>query len=298
MYRDAARILADKELEDIEKRIAEIYSRAGKEVEKRATTYFKKFSAADKAKKALVDAGKLTDAEYKAWRQRQIMMGERWGWLRKQTAKNLNEANNIAVDYLNSKIPRVYAVNYNAVVGEVNRQIVGAHGVSFEMVDAATVKNLATTDKTLLPYKIVDNVKDVRWNTQKVNSEILQGILQGDSIDDLAKRLRHVTEMNEASSVRNARTAITSAENKGRMDMMRDAEDKGVQTKKVWIATSDDRTREAHAELDGQEAWIDEPFENELGKIMYPGDPDADPGNTYNCRCSLGYHIVGFWNRR
>lgn len=298
MYRDAARILADKELEDIEKRIAEIYSRAGKEVEKRATTYFKKFSAADKAKKALVDAGKLTDAEYKAWRQRQIMMGERWGWLRKQTAKNLNEANNIAVDYLNSKIPRVYAVNYNAVVGEVNRQIAGPHGVSFEMVDAATVRNLATKDNTLLPYKIVDDVKDVRWNTQKVNSEILQGILQGDSIDDLAKRLRHVTEMNEASSVRNARTAITSAENKGRMDMMRDAEDKGVQTKKVWIATDDDRTREAHAELDGQEAWIDEPFENEFGQIMYPGDPDADPGNTYNCRCSLGYHVVGFWNRR
>lgn len=298
MYRDAARILADKELEDIEKRIAEIYSRAGKEVEKRATTYFKKFSVADRKKKALVDAGKLSQAEYTAWRQRQIMMGERWGWLRKQTAKNLNEANNLAVDYLNSKMPRVYAVNYNAVVGEVNRQIVGARGISFEMVDAATVKNLAMSDKTLLPYKIVDNVKDVRWNTQKVNSEILQGILQGDSIDDLAKRLRHVTEMNEASSVRNARTAITSAENKGRMDMMRDAEDKGVQTKKVWIATDDDRTREAHAELDGQEAWIDEPFENEFGKIMYPGDPDADPGNTYNCRCSLGYHVVGFWNRR
>ena len=292
--RDPAHALADKELEEIEKRIEEIYRRAGKEIEKRAASYFDKFSAADKAKKALVKRGDLTEAEYKAWRQRQIMMGERWGWLRKQTAKNLNQANNIAVEYINSKMPKVYAVNYNAVVGAVNRQV---SGISFELVDAATVKNLATKDKTLLPYKTVNNVKDVRWNTQKVNSEILQGILQGDSIPDLAKRLRHVTEMNEASSVRNARTAITSAENKGRMDMLHDAEDKGVQTKKVWIATSDARTRDAHLELNGQEAWVDEPFENEFGKIMFPGDPDAAPENVYNCRCTLGYHVVGFWNR-
>ena len=84
-------------------------------------------------------------------------------------------------------------------------------------------------DKTLLPYKVIDGVKDVRWNTQKVNSEILQGILQGDSIPNLAKRLRKVTEMNRDSAIRNARTSCTSAENKGRMDMIEDAEEKGAE---------------------------------------------------------------------
>jgi hypothetical protein len=103
--------------------------------------------------------------------------------------------------------------------------------------------------------------------------------------------------MNETSAIRNARTSVTSAENKGRMDMLHGAEDKGVQTMKVWMATSDSRTRDAHAELDGEEAYVDEPFYNEFGKIMYPGDPDADPANVYNCRCSLGYHVIGFWNR-
>lgn len=292
---DRAHILADKELEEIEKRIEEIYRRANKEIEKKAAEYFKRFEAMDKQKRALVEAGEMTEEAYKKWRQGKIMTGKRWESLKKQTAEAMNNANNIAADYVNGRVPSVYAINYNQVAKDLTGQV---RGISFEMVDAHTVKNLATKDKTLLPYKTVNNVKDVRWNTQKVNSEILQGILQGESIPDLSKRLRHVTEMNRASSVRNARTAVTSAENKGRMDMLSDAEDKGVQAKKVWMATSDNRTRDAHLELDGQEAWKDEPFENEFGQIMYPGDPNADPANVYNCRCTLGYHVVGFYNRR
>ena len=53
-------------------------------------------------------------------------------------------------------------------------------------------------------------------------------------------------------------------------------------------------TREEHLELDGQEREIDEPFENSLGEIMYPGDPDADPANVYNCRCTLVTRVLGF----
>jgi SPP1 gp7 family putative phage head morphogenesis protein len=292
--RDPAHALADKELEEIEKRIEEIYKRANKEIEEKARKYFKRFAELDKEKRALVESGKMTEKAYTEWRKGKIMTGKRWESLKKQTAEAMNNANNIAADYVNGRVPSVYAINYNQVSKDLTGQV---RGISFEMVDAHTVKNLATQDKTLLPYKTVNGVKDVRWNTQKVNSEILQGILQGDSVADLSKRLRKVTAMNEASAVRNARTAVTSAENKGRMDMLSDAEDKGVQAKKVWMATNDSRTRDAHLELDGQEAWKDEPFENEFGKIMFPGDPDAAPENVYNCRCKLGYHVIGFWNR-
>ena len=292
--RDLAHALADKELEEIEKRIEEIYRRANAEVEKKAAAYFKRFEALDKQKRALVESGEMTEEAYKKWKKGKIMTGKHWTALKEQTAEAMNQANVTAMEYVNGRVPSVYSVNRNSVAQALNKQV---KGISFEMVDAHTVKNLATKDKTLLPYKVVNGSKDVRWNTQKVNSEILQGILQGDSIPNLSKRLRHVTEMNRASSVRNARTAITSAENKGRIDMLHDAEDKGVQTKKIWIATGDNRTREAHEDLDGQEAWVDEPFENEFGKIMFPGDPDAAPANVYNCRCTLGYHVVGFHRR-
>ena len=42
------------------------------------------------------------------------------------------------------------------------------------------------------------------------------------------------------------------------------------------------------------EVDIEEPWENEFGKIMFPGDPSADPANTYNCRCSMSAKVIGF----
>lgn len=86
----------------------------------------------------------------------------------------------------------------------------------------------------------------------------------------------------------------TSAESKGRLDSFAKAEADGIILKKEWIATKDNRTRDWHAELDGQLADRDKPFINSIGEIMYPGDPHADPANTYNCRCTLGSKILGF----
>lgn len=289
--RDPAHALADKELEEIEKRIEEIYKRANKEVEAKASKYFKRFSDLDKKNRALVESGDMTEEAYKKWKQGKIMTGKHWETLKKQTAESMHKANVIAMEYANGRLSTVYASNYNQVAAGINRQV---RGISFELVDQQTVRNLAIKNNTLLPYKTVNGVIDVRWNTQKINSEILQGILQGDSVDSLSKRLRKVTEMNRASSVRNARTAVTSAENKGRMDMLYNAEDNGIITKKGWLSTHDKRTRDSHAKIDGQFVDLDEEFDNGL---QYPGDPDGDPEEVYNCRCTLVYEVVYVKNK-
>lgn len=288
---DRAHILTDKELEKMERHLSAIYARAEKELQEKADAYFKRFEELDAKKRELVEAGKMTEREYRQWRRNKMMTGRHWTTLKEQTAQELLQANRTAQSYINGRLPSIYTLNYNRTAEGVSEAV---KGYSFELVDASTVKNLATSDKTLLPYKYVDGKNDVRWNTQKVNSEVLQGILQGDSIPNLAKRLQNVTEMNRASAIRNARTTVTSAENKGRMDMLHDAADKGVITHKVWMAAIDARTREAHRLLDGQEQDIDDPFDSELGPIMYPGDVEADPANTYNCRCSLTYKVIGF----
>lgn len=288
---DRAHVWTDWKIEQIEKELEKIYSRAEKELEKRAEKYFKRFEELDKKKRALLDSGKITDAEYAAWRKGKIMSGKHWTDMKKEASEQLLKINQTATAYVNDQLPTVYVRNYNQIANGINGQI---KGYSFELVDASTVRRLATDDKTLLPYKYIDGVKDVRWNTQKVNSEILQGILQGDSIPNMAKRLRAVTEMNRNSAVRNARTACTSAENKGRMDMIEEAEDKGVHVKKGWMATKDDRTRETHADLDGVFVDPDEEFDNGL---QYPGDPNGDPSEVYQCRCTLIYKVIGFERR-
>lgn len=293
--RDPAHEMADREIEAIEKRIAKIYRQANADVEAKAAKYFKRFEDLDKKKKALVDAGEMSKDEYLKWRRGKMMTGKHWESLKRQTAESLHSANVTAANYANGRLPNVYAENYNQIARGINGQI---QGVNFEMVNQNTIRNLAIKDKTLLPYKKVNGAKDVRWNTQKVNSQILQGIIQGESIDDISKRLQKVTEMNRASAVRNARTSVTSAENKGRIDMLEDAEDAGVRTKKVWLSVHDKRTRDAHLALSGVEADPDEPFEIFGMKILYPGDPDAEPEMVYNCRCTLTYRVIGFANAR
>lgn len=162
---------------------------------------------------------------------------------------------------------------------------------SFALVDRKTVERLQKDGDITLPYKDLDKIKDERWNTKLFTSRLLQGILNGDPIPNIAARLLDVVGYNEASAMRNARTMTTACENRGRQDSYEELADNGVVQKKVWIATPDDRTRASHLEIDGEEVDIDAEFSNGL---KYPADPDGDESEVYNCRCSMRDHIVGF----
>ena len=287
---DKAHRLTDEKLEEMEKRLSAIYSRAEKEIQQTADEYFSKFAKHDEAKRKLLEQGKITEEEYTKWRKGKVMYGKRFTEMKEQCAKQLMNVNQTALAYINGELPEVYAMNYNALESAVD----GVGGYSFTLVDADTVRNLAITDTSLLPYKEIDPAKDIPWNMKKINAETLQGILQGESMDKIAKRLRNVQEMNKTQAIRSARTIVTGAENKGRQDSYKRAEKDGIVMKREWIATNDSRTRHWHAELDGVEVDIDEPWVNEFGEIMFPGDPSADPANTYNCRCSMSAKVIGF----
>lgn len=284
----------DAAMRRLSKRIEKIYAQAKWELTEKVDSFFADFKRLDEKQAALVAAGKLSKKGYQTWRSNKLLMGEKYEDLRDTMADRLVNADQIAMRYVNGELPAIYAHNYNQVGKGVERKV---KGYSFDLVNEDTVRKLSTSKKTLLPYKFVDGQKATRWDTKRVNSQILQGILQGESADQMAKRLLNVTTMNKESALRNARTAVTSAQNKGRIDAMKKCEDDGVIMGKEWIATKDERTREAHAELDRVVVKVDEPFENEIGEIMYPGDPDADPANTYNCRCSIAEVVLGFKER-
>ena len=296
---DIAHAKTDQKLEEMEKRLSAIYSRAEKEIGKRWKEYLAESQeeidelqkAYDLAKKG-GDAKEIKKAGIALSRAKKdrTLMDSRFKALTETTAAQLANVNKTALAYINGELPEVYSINYNALEPSVD----GVGGYSFAIVDADTVKNLATTDKSLLPYKKLDEKKDIRWNVKKMNAEVLQGILQGEPMDKIASRLSKVTGMNETAAIRNARTMVTGAENKGRQDSYARATDDGIVMKREWLATNDSRTRHWHAELDGVEVDIDEPWENEFGKIMFPGDPSADPANTYNCRCSMAAKVIGF----
>ena len=274
-----------------------MYSQAKRDVGREWYKYMESIKPkADELLKAYEDA-KLTDdkdliketgKEYGQFLRQQTYMNKRYKSMLNTTTTKLANVNEIALAYLNDEMPKVYVTNYNQLSKDMPA------GISFDLVDENTVKNLVKDNPKLLPTKKLDIPKDKRWNQKAINSQVLQGIIQGESIDKMAKRLTPIMDGNRKSAIRNARTMTTSAQNKGRLDSYKAAQNNGVVLHKVWMATNSDRTRAWHSDLDGVEVEIDEPFENDYGKIMFPGDPNADPGNVYNCRCTMTAKIIGF----
>lgn len=293
---DTAHRLTDEKLEEMEKRLSAIYSRAEKEIGKRWKEYLaesqeeidelqKAYDLAKKGgdEKEIRKAGKkLANAK-----RERTLMDKRFKALTETTAVQLANVNKTALAYVNGQLPEVYSINYNALEQSVD----GVGGYSFALIDADTVKNLATTDKSLLPYKQLDEKADIRWNMKKMNAEVLQGILQGEPMDRIVVRLAKVVDMNETAAIRNARTMVTGAENKGRQDSYARAEADGIILERTWLATNDSRTRHSHAVLDGETKPIDTPFSNGL---MYPGDPNGRPEEVWNCRCTVAAKVNGF----
>lgn len=297
---DKARIKTEKELAKMERKVDKIYSKAYKDISRSWNKFMD--SHAPKLEKAyndLQDAIKSGDkkaideakAIYESTAKNITVNNQRFQGMVDETAEKLTHTNEVALAYVNGEMPKIYTTNYNAFGDE------HVKGYSFSLVNERAVKELATKDKALLPKKKIDVPKDMKWNEKNINSQMIQGILQGESIPKMAKRLMNVTDMNRNSAIRNARTMTTAAENKGRQDSYRKATNDGVIMEREWVATHDERTREAHAELNGVRVGVDEVFDSEYGPIMYPGDPSADPANVYNCRCSIRAHVKGFkWN--
>jgi SPP1 gp7 family putative phage head morphogenesis protein len=289
----------DKLIAKLEKRINKVYKQASKEMYEKSSDYFKHFLVKDKLKRDEVAAGLLKPTEYAEWRKGQLIVGDRWMRMRNQLAQDMHNTNIIARSIVDGFMPEAYALNFN--FGTYECEIKSKFDTAFTLYNRESVENILRENPRLLPLPgkelsaRIAAGKDVLWNEQQIQSVVLQGILQGESIPKIARRLRNeVSDSNRKASIRNARTMMTTAENAGRYDAYKRAEIKGIKMKKTWVATLDSRTRHEHRMLDGVTIPNDEPFMTSYGEIMYPGDPKADPAMIYNCRCTMIAQIQGF----
>jgi len=270
------------------KEIQRTYAQAAKEIKQKT----EEFWAAHKAKAAQmladVASGKITQEDYKKWLRGQVFTGNRWKEKLDDITRTYVEADEKAREIINKTDKNVFVRFANAQGNDIKSHIAG---YSFDLYDKHTVERLLKEDPKMLPEWKIDKPKDYTWNEKRVKNEIMQGIIQGEDIPSIAKRLSSglATDNNKKMNMF-ARTAVTGAQNAGRMERLHEAQDMGVVVKKKWLAAHDNRVRDAHAYLDGQTVEVDEDFITEDGqKISFPGDPSAPPELVYNCRCTLVY---------
>lgn len=285
---DAGTRYTDAAQAELERRFRAIYREAQEDIIKKLDAHTKRLNALDKIKRAQVEAGTLSQEEYRNWLNGQVFIGKQWKDKVDSVATSLLYANQQANDMIEGKKRAVFGENATFQAYSIEHD--AGMDLSFGIYDSATVTRLIKEQPELLPRRVVNGVKDKAWNRTKIANAVTQGIIQGEGIPEIAKRIaRQVGSDNMEAMNRYARTAMTGAQNAGRMEMLHEAQGMGIKVKKKWLATLDARTRDAHAELDGQEQDVDKPFHSALGNIDYPGDFHAHPANTWNCRCTLIY---------
>lgn len=283
---DKAHILTDKKLEQMERHLSAIYSRAKKTVQKKMADYAKTI---DEKSAELLQAYKDAETEDEKRKAknayirfyRKLVKSKEFVSLSATVADNLYKANVEASTYINSKTPSIYALNYNYINSEMAKDIDGF--IPQKITDTEAEKYSGYTQQT------VDRKKDTDWNKDNLKKSVLAGSLLLLGADAIMKRSAKLTvEKNRNSATMHKSGMGTDAENKARLDGMYRAEDMGNEITKVWIATLDNRTRHSHASLDGSEIPLDDTFDNGLER---PRDPNGDPAEICNCRCSLRYGV-------
>lgn len=265
MYVDKAHSETDKILAQLEKQIKAEYNKAYKEVKRELTEIMNKLS--------------LTPDMSPQQRLALMNKKDRLESMIKQYSQSIKNANATAVNFINKDMSNVYKKNYNFE----------ADKLGFSLIDDNVAKKLITKEASPFTKLAIDEAKDKNAIIRKLTSEMTTSVLKGESIPQMARRIRGIMENNLADSVRIARTETTRVENSARMDVGKEGEKLGFKMYKEWVATSDDRTRPEHASADGQRVPINEPFIVGGEKLMYPGDYSlgASPWNTINCRCTV-----------
>ena len=206
----------DEKIAELEERIKELYSEAYDEVYEKYMAFCRKFEKDDKKYSQQLKDGKITAATYRDWLRGQVFQRRRWQAQLDDLAKTLTRTNQIAMDIINEAAPGVFAMNANWAEFEIERA--GNANMGFGLHDEDTVKRLLRDEPNLLPPPKVKIPEDEAWNMKAITRQINLGIVMGEGLEDIAKRLRHVADMNANQARTHARTAMTGAQNAGRIE--------------------------------------------------------------------------------
>ena len=121
-------------------------------------------------------------------------------------------------------------------------------------------------------------------NIVDVRNVILLGKQQNLLMPEIAKNIRKFyDDRSSFKAMRIARTEVSAAAGFGQREA---AMQSGVAKGKKWMSSRDDRVRDRHFAMDGEEKQMDELYTNGL---MYPGDPNGSAAEVIQCRCVEEY---------
>lgn len=280
----------DRAVKRVERRLSSVYRQAQRDIDDKLKDWQERHKKRDARYRQMVAAGEMSKEDYRAWLRGQVFQEKQWQARRDEIDNILLNADRAAQNIVNEGKLGVFAANANYMGYTLERD--SNIDTGFVLYSEGTVARLIEDDPQILPKPAPGVKKELAfpYYNKLMTSAITQGIVQGETISEIAGRVARTTgESSYKSAMRNARTAYTGAQNAGRIEGLHQAQRLGIKVKKKWLAILDSRTRDTHRDLDGQTQEVDDPFVVDGDEIMFPGDPTAKPALTYNCRCTLTY---------
>ena len=128
----------------------------------------------------------------------------------------------------------------------------------------------------------------------KIQQEITQGLVKGETYKTMATRLKESIEADASKAMRIVRTEAHRASETGKLDSASHANNNGVIMNKTWNSVGDERVRRTkkadHTKLNDKTIPVNDDFEQGRGKGKGCGMMGAAE-HDINCRCFLTYSI-------
>ena len=280
---DKAHRLTDIKLEQMEKHLSAIYSASYKKIQSKMLKFAKGIDGkASELLKAIKEAKTETEEKaaknaYLQYFKKEAIKSKAFKDLSAEITLDLFNTNTEASAYINSQTPEIYALNYNWINEQLAEDIPDFVSQQITPKEADKYGNL--TKQT------VSKSKDTKWNESNIKKSVIVGATLLLGANAIMKRSAKVTvEKNRNSSYRQNIDMGGDAETKARYDGLLRSEAMGNKHTKIWRTAGDNRVRDSHAAIDGEEVDINALFSNGLKR---PKDPNGRPEEVYNCRCTI-----------
>ena len=271
-------------------RLAGIYSDALKEALRKQSKFWQELSDIDSGKikppQKAVDMGRVDEwrAEYvrRLIRQQRVIDG---------VIEELDKAGIEAAKTIRKNMAEIWSVNRDeiaaAVEKEAAKQGVDAIYLKYDKRQIEVLMQEQESPFSRIAYKNLGENPAVR---RRLQNELAQATVLGESQRDIIKRIRDVTGQSYKQAKRVAQTERTRVQSQARYQAGQEAAEMGIRIANQWSCKMMKTSRDAHVDRDGKWALQDEPFPGSVMK--YPGDPAGGPSECINCHCVLIPHVL------
>lgn len=268
--------MADDLIRNLMKRLEGIYTEAYKTAIKNEKKAIAKYASL--TDEALKD---LTPEERQLKREAFAREVKRTKSLANKIAAEIANAGETAAKIIQGELTSIYGLNYDFTTYTIQRQ--AGIALDFTVYDRNQLAVLVQRKQSPFTKIAYRRLGQNRIIVQRLQNQFIQGILNGESQNQLIKRIQKITGQSVSQARRVVQTERNAVQSQGRNMGIQEANDMGVETERQWIARLRN-TRELHVQTHLEIRPIDELFSNGLD---FPGDPRGDAANVINCFCFI-----------